>query len=35
MYFFRIGDESYFKLVQHVPEFEGPSFVLRIIFQKS
>lgn len=31
VYFFRIGEEGYIKLVQRVPEFEGAGFTLRII----
>ncbi len=28
-YFFRIGEEGYIKLLQRVPEFDGPGFVIR------
>lgn len=31
IYFFRVGDEGYIKIIQRVPEFEGPGFVLRVI----
>lgn len=31
VYFFRVGDEGYIKLIQRVPEFDGPGFCLRII----
>lgn len=31
IYFFRVGDEGFIKIVQRVPEFEGPGFVYRII----
>lgn len=31
VYFFRVGDEGFIKLVQRIPEFEGPGFRLRII----
>lgn len=31
VYFFRIGDEGFIKLVQRIPEFDGSGFVLRII----
>lgn len=30
-YFFRIGEEGYIKLLQRVPEFDGPGFVIRAI----
>lgn len=31
VYFFRVGDEGFIKIVQRVPEFDGPGFVFRII----
>lgn len=31
VYFFRVGDEGFIKLIQRVPEFDGPGFSLRII----
>ncbi|MDP4076217.1 S24 family peptidase [Acidovorax sp. A1169] len=31
VFFFRVGDEGFIKLVQRVPEFNGPGFILRII----
>lgn len=31
VYFFRVGDEGYIKIIQRVPEFDGPGFTLRII----
>lgn len=31
VYFFRVGDEGFIKMVQRVPEFAGPGYVLRII----
>jgi len=31
VYFFRVGDEGFIKIVQRVPEFDGPGHVLRII----
>jgi len=31
VYFFRVGDEGFIKLVQRVPEFDGPGIVLRVI----
>ncbi|MFC7460779.1 S24 family peptidase [Hydrogenophaga defluvii] len=31
VYFFRVGEEGFIKIVQRVPEFDGPGFVLRII----
>jgi len=31
VYFFRVGDEGFIKMVQRVPEFDGPGFVFRII----
>ncbi len=31
VYFFRVGDEGYIKLVQRVPEFDGPGVILRVI----
>ncbi|WP_199851900.1 S24 family peptidase [Variovorax sp. PMC12] len=31
VYFFRVGDEGYIKILQRVPEFNGPGFVLRVI----
>lgn len=31
VYFFRVGEEGYIKLVQRVPEFNGPGVILRII----
>lgn len=31
VYFFRVGDEGYIKLVQRVPEFNGPGVILRVI----
>lgn len=30
-YFFRIGEEGYIKLLQRVPEFDGPGHVIRAI----
>lgn len=31
IYFFRIGDEGFIKIIQRVPNFDKPGFVLRII----
>lgn len=31
VYFFRVGDEGYIKILQRVPEFDGPGFSLRVI----
>lgn len=31
VYFFRVGDEGYIKILQRVPEFDGPGFRLRVI----
>ena len=31
IYFFRVGDEGFIKLIQRVPEFNGPGVVLRVI----
>lgn len=31
VYFFRVGDEGFIKIIQRVPEFDGPGFTLRII----
>lgn len=31
VYFFRVGDEGFIKLIQRVPDFDGPGFKLRII----
>lgn len=31
VYFFRVGDEGFIKLIQRVPEFNGKGIVLRII----
>ncbi|AFU45441.1 phage repressor [Acidovorax sp. KKS102] len=31
VYFFRVGDEGFIKIIQRVPEFDGPGFALRII----
>jgi hypothetical protein len=31
VYFFRVGDEGFIKIIQRVPEFDGPGHVLRII----
>jgi hypothetical protein len=31
VYFFRVGDEGYIKILQRVPEFNGPGFILRVI----
>lgn len=31
VYFFRVGDEGFIKLIQRVPEFNGPGVVLRVI----
>lgn len=31
IFFFRVGDEGYIKIIQRVPEFDGPGFVLRVI----
>jgi hypothetical protein len=30
-YFFRVGNEGYIKLLQRIPEFDGPGFRLRAI----
>lgn len=30
-YFFRIGEEGYIKILQRVPEFDGPGYVIRAI----
>lgn len=35
VYFFRVGDEGYIKMVQRVPEFDGSGFVFRIISKNS
>lgn len=35
VYFFRVGDEGYIKMVQRVPEFDGGGFVFRIISKNS
>lgn len=35
VYFFRVGEEGYIKMVQRVPEFEGGGFVFRIISKNS
>lgn len=34
-YFFRIGEEGYIKLLQRVPEFDGPGYVIRAISKNS
>lgn len=31
IYFFRVGEEGFIKIIQRVPEFDGPGFSLRII----
>lgn len=31
VYFFRVGEEGFIKLIQRVPEFDGPGFNLRVI----
>ena len=31
VYFFRVGDEGFIKIIQRVPNFDQPGFVLRII----
>lgn len=31
VYFFRVGEEGFIKLLQRVPEFDGPGFVIRVI----
>lgn len=31
IYFFRVGDEGFIKIIQRVPEFEGAGFIYRII----
>lgn len=31
VYFFRVGDEGYIKIIQRVPDFDGPGFKLRVI----
>ncbi len=31
IYFFRVGEEGFIKIIQRVPEFDGPGFALRII----
>lgn len=31
VYFFRVGEEGFIKLIQRVPEFDGPGFSLRVI----
>ena len=31
VYFFRVGDEGFIKLIQRVPEFDGPGVILRVI----
>lgn len=31
VFFFRIGDEGYIKILQRVPEYDGPGFALRVI----
>ncbi|WPH22286.1 LexA family transcriptional regulator [Variovorax paradoxus] len=31
VYFFRVGDEGYIKILQRVPEFNGPGFIIRVI----
>lgn len=31
IYFFRVGDEGFIKLIQRVPQFDGPGVVLRVI----
>lgn len=31
VYFFRVGEEGYIKIIQRVPEFDGPGVTLRVI----
>ncbi len=31
VYFFRVGDEGYIKIMQRIPDFEGPGFYFRVI----
>lgn len=31
VYFFRVGEEGFIKLIQRVPEFNGPGVILRVI----
>ena len=31
VYFFRVGDEGFIKIIQRVPEFNGPGVILRVI----
>lgn len=31
VYFFRVGDEGFIKLIQRVPQFDGPGIILRVI----
>lgn len=31
VYFFRVGEEGFIKLIQRVPEFDGPGVILRVI----
>lgn len=31
VYFFRVGDEGYIKIMQRIPEFDGPGFFFRVI----
>lgn len=31
VYFFRVGDEGYIKIMQRIPEFNGPGFSFRVI----
>jgi len=31
VYFFRVGEEGFIKMIQRVPAFDGAGFVLRII----
>ena len=35
VYFFRVGEEGFIKMVQRVPEFDGSGFVFRIISKNS
>lgn len=35
VYFFRVGDEGYIKLIQRVPEFEGAGVIFRVISKNS
>ncbi len=31
VYFFRVGDEGFIKIIQRVPQFDGPGIILRVI----